>query len=191
MSNQENKQAKQDLPADPAPKPSPEKLQEKQAPPPAKITAPASKKVKNPKRVAAGKALAAKNKEKLAKIKAFEESEKQTESVKQDQQVSEETEGNQTESMKQSNPYWSSSVLFLVGGVVAVGGLSAFGYKNGQCQQTSRLADQLRNRMQPNPVKQRSDQKWLETIKKKNLILSTIIVIINDGRFNKRKYASK
>ena len=69
MSNQENKQAKQDLPADsaeqpkPAPKPSPEKRSEKQAPPPpAKITAPASKKVKNPKRVAAGKALAAKTK---------------------------------------------------------------------------------------------------------------------------------
>ena len=58
MSDQENKQAKQDLPADPAerpkpaPKPSPEKPPEKQAPPPAKITAPASKKVKNPKRVA-------------------------------------------------------------------------------------------------------------------------------------------
>ena len=67
MSNQENKQAKQDLPADPAPKPSPEKRPEKQAPPPAKITAPASKKVKNPKRVAAGKALAARNKEKLMK----------------------------------------------------------------------------------------------------------------------------
>ena len=53
MSNQENKQAnQQDLPADPAPKPSPEKRPEKQALPPAKITAPASKKVKNPKRVA-------------------------------------------------------------------------------------------------------------------------------------------
>ena len=84
MSNQETKQSKQDLPADPAPKPSSEKLPEKQAPPPAKITEPASKKVKNPKRVAAGKALAAANKEKLAKIKAFEASEL----VKQDQQAS-------------------------------------------------------------------------------------------------------
>ena len=95
MSDQENKQSKQNLPADPAeqpkpaPKPSPEKRPEKQAPPPVKITAPASKKVKNPKRVAAGKALAAKNKEKLAKIKAFEESEL----VKQDQQTSEAIEG--------------------------------------------------------------------------------------------------
>ena len=40
---------------------------------PEKITALPSKKVKNPKRVAAGKALAARNKEKLAKIKAFED----------------------------------------------------------------------------------------------------------------------
>ena len=159
MSNQENKQAKQDLPADsaeqpkPAPKPSPEKRLEKQAPPPAKITAPASKKVKNQKRVAAGKALAAKNKEKLAKIKAFEESEKQTESVKQDQQVSEATEGNQTESVKQSNPDWSSSVLFLVGGVVAVGGLSAFGYKKWTAsanQQTSRPVKRSNPATQPN-----------------------------------------
>ena len=132
MSDQENKQSKQDLPSDPAeqPKPSPEKRPEKQAPPLVKITAPANKKVKNPKRVAAGKALATKNKEKLAKIKAFEESEL----VKQDQQTSEVIEGNQTESVKQpaerpnSNPDWSSSVLFLVGGVAVVGGLSAFGY---------------------------------------------------------------
>ena len=161
MSDQENKQAKQDLPADsaeqpkPAPKPSPEKQSEKQAPPPVKITAPPSKKVKNPKRVAAGKALAAKNKEKLAKIKAFEESEL----AKQDQQTSEATEGDQTESVKQpaeqpaeqpnSNPDWSSSVLFLVGGVAVVGGLSAFGYQKWTAsanQQTSR------------PVKQASDQ---------------------------------
>ena len=98
MSDQENKQAKQDLPSDSLerPKPSPEKQSEKQAPPPVKITAPPSKKVKNPKRVAAGKALAAKNKEKLAKIKAFEESEL----AKQDQQTSE-AEGDQTESVKQ------------------------------------------------------------------------------------------
>ena len=73
MSNQENKQAKQDLPADPAelPKPAPKPSPEKQAPPPVKITASASKKVKNPKRVAAGKALAAANKEKLCKNKGF------------------------------------------------------------------------------------------------------------------------
>ena len=161
MSNQENKQAKQDLPADsaeqpkPAPKPSPEKRLEKQAPPPAKITAPASKKVKNPKRVAAGKALAAKNKEKLAKIKAFEESEL----VKQDQQVSEATESNQTESVKQSNPDWSSSVLFLVGGVVAVGGLSAFGYKKWTAsanQQTSRPAKKP-NATKPSEPAKRSE----------------------------------
>ena len=147
MSNQENKQAKQDLPADPAeqPKPAPKPSPEKQAPPLAKITASASKKVKNPKRVAAGKALAAVNKEKLAKIKAFEASEL----VKQDQQTSEATEGNQTESVKQpaerpnSNPDWPSSVLFLVGGVVVVEGLSAFGYQKWTAsanQQTSRPA---------------------------------------------------
>ena len=131
MSDQENKQA--------TPKPSPEKQPkpalkpslEKQAPILAKITPSASKKVKNPRRVAAGKALATKNREMLAKIKAFEESEL----VKQDQQTSEATEGDQTETVKQpaersnSNPDWSSSVLFLVGGVVAVGGLSAFGYQ--------------------------------------------------------------
>ena len=115
MSDQENKQVKQDLPEDPAErqKPTPKPSPEKQAPPPVKITALATKKVKSPKRVAAGKALAAKNKEKLAKIKAFEESEL----VKQDQQTSEATEGNQTESVKQpaerpnSNPDWSRSVL--------------------------------------------------------------------------------
>ena len=132
MSDQENKQAKQDLPADTAPKPSPEK----QAPPPSKITASASKKVKNPKRVAAGKAVAAKNKEKLAKIKAFEESEL----VKQDQQTSKATGSDQTESVERSNPDWSSSVLFLVGGVAVVGGLSAFGYQKWTAsanQQTS------------------------------------------------------
>ena len=163
MSNQENKQAKQDLPADsaeqpkPAPKPSPEKRPEKQAPPPAKITAPASKKVKNLKRVAAGKKLAAANKEKLAKIKAFEESEKQTESVKQDQKTSEAIEGNQTESVKQSNPDWSSSVLFLVLGVVAVGGLSAFGYKKWTAsanQQTSRPAKKPNATKPSEPAKQ-------------------------------------
>ena len=58
MSDQENKQAKQDLPADVAeqPKPAPKPSPEKQVPPLVKITAPPSKKVKNPKRVAAGKA---------------------------------------------------------------------------------------------------------------------------------------
>ena len=158
MSNQENKQAKQDLPADPAPKPSPEKRPEKQAPPTAKITAPASKKVKNPKQVAAGKAVAAKNKEKLTKIKAFEESEL----VKQDQQTSKATEGDQTESVKQpaerpnSNPDWSSSVLFLVGGVVVVGGLSAFGYQKRTAsanQQTSRPVKRPNPATHPNATK--------------------------------------
>ena len=83
--------------------------------------------------------MATANKEKLAKIKAFEASEL----VKQDQQTSEATEGDQTESVKQSNPDWSSSVLFLVGGVVIVGGLSAFGYQKWIApanQQTSRPA---------------------------------------------------
>ena len=165
MSDQENKQAKQDLPADPleqpnpAPKTSPEKQSEKQAPTPVKITAPPSKKVKNPKRVAAGKALAAKNKEKLAKIKAFEESELAKQD-QQDQQTSEATEGDQTESVKQpaerpnSNPDWSSSVLFLVGGVAVVGGLSAFGYQKWTAsanQQTSRLVKQPVTK--PNAIK--------------------------------------
>ena len=161
MSDQENKQAKQDLPADSAEqsKPSPEKQSEKQAPTPAKITAPPSKKVKNPKRVAAGKALAAKNKEKLAKIKAFEESEL----AKQDQQTSEATEGDQTETVKQpaeqpnSNPDWSSSVLFLVGGVAVVGGLSAFGYQKWAAsanQQTSRPVKRSAERPNSNPVTQ-------------------------------------
>ena len=166
MSDQENKQAKQDLPADqlerpkPAPKPSPEK----QAPPPAKITAPASKKVKNPKRVAAGKALAAKNKEKLAKIKAFEESEL----AKQDQQTSEATEGDQTESVKQpaerpaeqpnTNPDWSSSVLFLVGGVAVVGGLSAFGYQKwtASANQQTRPVKRSAERPNSNPATESS-----------------------------------
>ena len=130
----------------PAPKPSPEK----QAPPPVKITAPPSKKVKNPKRVAAGKALAAKNKEKLAKIKAFEESELAKQD-QQDHQTSEATEGDQTESVKQpaerpnSNSDWSSSLIFLVGGVAVVGGLSAFGYQKWTAsanQQTSRPVKQ-------------------------------------------------
>ena len=165
MSDQENKQAKQDLPSDsaeqskPAPKPSSEKREEKQAPPPAKITAPPSKKVKNPKRVAAGKALAAKNKEKLAKIKAFEESELAKQD-QQDKQTSEATEGDQTETVKQpaeqpnSNPDWSSSVLFLVGGVVVVGWLSAFGYKKltaSANQQTSRPVKQPVTK--PNAIK--------------------------------------
>ena len=127
MSNQENKQAKQDLPADsaeqpkPAPKPSPEKRPEKQAPPP-----PASKKVKNPKRVAAGKALAARNKEKLAKIKAFEESEpvKQEESKLADQPASVPAE------LPEATGGADWSLLFLVGGGVAFVGLSAaFGYQ--------------------------------------------------------------
>ena len=158
MSDQENKQVKQDLPADPLerPKPAPKTSPEKQATTPAKITAPPSKKVKNPKRVAAGKALAAKNKEKLAKIKAFEESEL----AKQDQQTSEATEGDQTESVKQpaeqpnSNSDWSSSVLFIVGGVAVVGGLSAFGYQKWAAsanQQTSRPVKQPVTK--PNAIK--------------------------------------
>ena len=163
MSDQENKQAKQDLPSDSLerPKPSPEKQSEKQAPlPPVKITAPPSKKVKNPKRVAAGKALAAKNKEKLAKIKAFEESEL----AKQDQQTSEAAEGDQTESVKQqaerpnSNPDWSSSLIFLVGGVAVVGGLSAFGYQKWTAsdQQTSRPAKKP-NATKPSEPAKRSE----------------------------------
>ena len=159
MSNQENKQVKQDLPADPAErsKPTPKPSPEKQAPPLTKITAPGSKKVKNPKRVAAGKALAAANKEKLAKIKAFEASEL----VKQNQQTSEATEGNQTESVKQPaerpnlNPDWSSSVLFLVGGVAVVGWLSAFGYQKWTAsanQQTNRPAKRSNPATRPNAI---------------------------------------
>ena len=44
--------------------------------PPKKVTASPSQKVKNPKKVEAGKKLAAKNKERLAKIKEWEESKK-------------------------------------------------------------------------------------------------------------------
>ena len=167
MSDQENKQAKQDLPSDSAeqPKPTPKPSPEKQAPTPVKITAPPSKKVKNPKRVAAGKALAAKNKQKPPKIKAFEESEL----AKQDQQTSEATEGDQTESVKQpaeqpaeqpnSNPDWSSSVLFLVGGVAVVGGLSAFGYQKWTAssnQQTSRPVKLSAERPNSNPATESS-----------------------------------
>ena len=169
MSNQENKQAKQDLPSDSLErsKPSPEKQSEKQAPPPAKITAPPSEKVKNPKRVAAGKALAAKNKEKLAKIKAFEESELAKQD-QQDQQTSKATEGDQTESVKQpaerpaeqpnSNQDWSSSLIFLVGGVAVVGGLSAFGYQKWTAsdQQTSRPAKKP-NATKPSEPAKRSE----------------------------------
>ena len=142
MSDQENKQAKQDLPADTAPKPSPEKRPEKQALPPAKTTASASKKVKDPQRVAAGKAVAAKKKEKLAKIKAFEESEL----VKQDPQTSKATGSDQTESVERF-------VLFLVGGVAVVGWLSAFGYQKWTTsanQQTSRPVKQSNPATQPN-----------------------------------------
>ena len=125
-----------------------------------KITSPPSKKVKNPKRVAAGKALAAKNKEKLAKIKAFEESEL----AKQDQQTSEAAEGDQTESVKQqaerpnSNPDWSSSLIFLVGGVAVVGGQSAFGYQKWTAsdQQTSRPAKKP-NATKPSEPAKRSE----------------------------------
>ena len=169
MSDQENKQAKQDLPSDSLerPKPSPEKQSEKQAPPPVKITAPPSKKVKNSKRVAAGKALAAKNKEKLAKIKAFEESELAKQD-QQDQQTSKATEGDQTESVKQpaerpaeqpnSNSDWSSSLIFLVGGVAVVGGLSAFGYQKWTAsdQQTSRPAKKP-NATKPSEPAKRSE----------------------------------
>ena len=49
MNDQENKQAKQDLPADQSPKPAPKPSPEKQAPPLEKWTASASKKVKKPK----------------------------------------------------------------------------------------------------------------------------------------------
>ena len=188
MSDQENKQVKQDLPADPlerpkpAPKTSPEKQSEKQAPTPAKITAPPSKKVKNPKRVAAGKALAAKNKEKLAKIKAFEESEL----AKQDQQTSEATEGDQIETVKQpaersnSNPDWSSSVLFIVGGVAVVGGLSAFGYQKWTAsanQQTSIPVKLPNPATQPNAIKLSEPAKRSEAVgdnQEKILILSKI-----------------
>ena len=151
------------------PKPSPEKQSEKHAPPPVKITAPPSKKVKNPKRVAAGKALAAKNKEKLAKIKAFEESEL----AKQDQQTSEATEGDQTESVKQpaeqpnSNSDWSSSLIFLVGGVAVVGGLSAFGYQKWTAsanQQSSRPVKQ------PNPVTKPNATKPSEPAKRSEAV---------------------
>ena len=133
-----------------------------------KITAPPSKKVKNPKRVAAGKALAAKNKEKLAKIKAFEESEL----AKQDQQTSEATKDDQTESVKQpaelpnSNPDWSSSVLFLVGGVAVVGGLSAFGYQKWTAsanQQTSRPVNS-NPATQPNAIKLSEPAKRSEAV---------------------------
>ena len=165
MSDQENKQAKQDLPSDPAeqPKPAPKPSPEKQVPPPVKITAPPSKKVKNPKWVAAGKALAAKNKEKLAKIKAFEESEL----AKQDKQTSEATEGDQTESVKQpaeqpnSNLDWSSYVLFLVGGVVVVGWLSAFGY-----QKLTASANQQSSRPVKQPVTKPNAIKPSEPVKR-------------------------
>ena len=176
MSDQENKQAKQDLPSDSAeqPKPASKPSPEKQAPPPVKITAPPSKKVKNPKRVAAGKALAAKNKEKLAKIKAFEESELAKQD-KQDQQTSEATEGDQTESVKQqaerpaeqpnSNPDWSSSVLFLVGGVAVVGWLSAFGY-----QKLTESANQQSSRPVKEPVTKPNANKPSEPAKQSEAV---------------------
>ena len=119
--------------------------------------------------------MAAANKEKLAKIKAFEASEL----VKQDQQTSEATEGDQTESVKQSNPDWSSSVLFLVGGVVVVGGLSAFGYQKWTApanQQTSRPAKKPNPANQPNATKPSEPAKRLKATEcdqaEKNLILS-------------------
>ena len=139
-----------------------------------KITAPPIKKVKNPKRVAAGKALAAKNKEKLAKIKAFEESELPKQD-QQDQQTSEATKDDQTETVKQpaeqpaeqpnSNLDWSSSVLFLVGGVVVVGWLSAFGYQKlteSANQQSSRPVKQPVTK--PNAIKPSEPAKRSEAV---------------------------
>ena len=99
------------------------------------------------------------SKQKLAKIKAFKASEKQTEPVKQDQQTIKATGGDQTEPAKQPNPDWSSSVLFLVGGVVVVGGLSAFGYQKWTApanQQTSRPGNQ------PNAIKSKEPAKRSE-----------------------------
>ena len=53
-------------------------------PSPTKVTADsASKKVKNPNRVATGKALAARNKEKLAKLNEFEESQREIKGAEQ------------------------------------------------------------------------------------------------------------
>ena len=85
---------------------------------PAKVTAPVSKRVKNPKRVAAGKALAAKNKEKLAKIKALEEQGKQNE-VEAPQAV-------ESRTIEKNEANWP---LFVGGGVLVIGGLTAFGYQ--------------------------------------------------------------
>ena len=125
------------------------------------------RKSKNPKRVAAGKALAAKNKEKLAKIKAFEESEL----AKKDQQTSEATEGDQTESVKQpaerpnSNQDWSSSLIFLVGGVAVVGGLSAFGY-----QKWTASANQQSSRPVKQPVTQPNATKPSEPAKRSEAV---------------------
>mgnify|MGYP006878680581 CR=1 FL=1 len=104
MSDQETKSADQQAP----------KLVETTKPAPAKVTAPANKKVKNPKRVAAGKALAAKNKERFAKIKALEKAEKEVEVHTQEHPaiVNEKSEAKQS---------WSTPLL--VGGVVIVGGL--------------------------------------------------------------------
>ena len=133
--------------------------------------------------------MAAANKEKLAKIKGFEASEL----VKQDQQTSEATEGDQTESVKQSNPDWSSSVLFLVGGVVVVGGLSAFGYRKWTApanQQTSRPANQPYAIKSKEPAKQ-PEATESDLAEKNSDPYKKILVIIKDGRFNKRKYASK
>ena len=94
--------------------------------PPAKVTAPPkSKKVKNPKRVAAGKALAAKNKERVAKMLAFEKSQK----VEAEQEPPQNLEKSQSESEMVKNDGWSTSTSLLVGGMVIVGGLATFGYQ--------------------------------------------------------------
>ena len=65
LSNKISNQNTQDLPVDPAEAPKPNA-------PPAKITASANKKVNNPKRVAAGKALAARNNSVYDGIKKYE-----------------------------------------------------------------------------------------------------------------------
>ncbi len=83
--------------------------------PPKKVTTSTDKKVKNPKRVAAGKALAAKNKEKYAKIKAFEESEKAK------------PEASPPVEIETSGQSWTIPVL--VGGVIVASGLTVFGYQ--------------------------------------------------------------
>jgi hypothetical protein len=86
-----------------------------------KVTATPSTKVKDPKRVAAGKALAAKNKERLAKMKEYEKAQQTPSNDKPLEKLSDDA-GEKTSSKSE----WKDSQWMLIGASIA--GALALGY---------------------------------------------------------------